>query len=40
MAAIVIIGAGLAGSLIASKLAERHSITVIEQSSRNRPQPN
>jgi hypothetical protein len=39
MAAIVIIGAGLAGSLMASKLAERHHVTVIEQSSRNRPQP-
>src|SRR6202453_5160100 len=39
MAAIVIIGAGAAGSLIASKLAERHHVTVIEQSNRNRPQP-
>jgi hypothetical protein len=37
MAAIVIIGAGLAGSLIASKLADRHRITVIEQSSANKP---
>jgi len=37
MAAIVIIGAGLAGSLIASKLADRHRITVIEQSRSNRP---
>ncbi len=37
MAAIVIIGAGLAGSLIASKLADRHRVTVIEQSDRNRP---
>jgi choline dehydrogenase-like flavoprotein len=37
MASIVIIGAGLAGSLMASKLAGYHRITVIEQSRRNRP---
>jgi choline dehydrogenase-like flavoprotein len=37
MATIVVIGAGLAGSLIASRLASRHRVTVIEQSSRRTP---
>src|SRR6266700_3586844 len=37
MATIVIIGAGLAGSLIASRLATRHRVVVIEQSQRNAP---
>jgi choline dehydrogenase-like flavoprotein len=37
MASIVIIGAGLAGSLLASRLASRHRVTVIEQSRRSVP---
>jgi choline dehydrogenase-like flavoprotein len=39
MAAIVIIGAGLAGSLVASQLAPRHRVTVIEQSDHYRVVP-
>jgi len=37
MATIVIIGSGLAGSLVASRLAARHQVIVIEQSRRNEP---
>src|SRR5712691_5234809 len=37
MATIVVIGAGLAGSLIASRLASRHRVTMIEQSRRCTP---
>ena len=37
MASIVIIGAGLAGSLLASRLASRHRVTLIEQSRRSVP---
>jgi len=37
MATIVIIGAGLAGSLLASRLAARHRVIVIEQSRRSAP---
>ena len=37
MASIVIIGAGLAGSLLASRLAARHRVVVIEQSRRSAP---
>jgi choline dehydrogenase-like flavoprotein len=37
MAGIVIIGAGLAGSLLASRLAARHRVIVIEQSRRSAP---
>jgi len=37
MATIVIIGSGLAGSLVASRLAARHRVIVIEQSRRNEP---
>src|SRR6201997_3974255 len=38
MASIVIIGAGLAGSLLASRLAARHRVVVIEQSRASTPQ--
>jgi hypothetical protein len=37
VARIVIIGAGLAGSLIASRLAARHSVTVVDIAARNEP---
>ncbi len=37
MATIVIIGAGIAGSLLASRLAARHRVIVIEQSHRSAP---
>ena len=37
MATVVIIGAGLASSLIASRLLARHRVVVIEQSARNEP---
>jgi choline dehydrogenase-like flavoprotein len=37
MATIVVIGAGLAGSLIASRLASHHHVVVIEQSQRTMP---
>ena len=37
MGTIVIIGAGLAGSLLASRLAARHRVIVIEQATRNAP---
>jgi choline dehydrogenase-like flavoprotein len=37
MATIVIIGAGLAGSLLASRLAARHRVIVIEQARRSAP---
>ena len=37
MATIVIIGAGLAGSLLASRLAARHRVVVIEQAPRSAP---
>jgi choline dehydrogenase-like flavoprotein len=37
MASVVIIGAGLSGSLLASRLASRHRVTVIEQSRRSTP---
>src|SRR5215467_13077878 len=37
MASVVIIGAGLAGSLLASRLAYRHRVTVIEQSRASAP---
>jgi flavin-dependent dehydrogenase len=37
MARIVIIGAGLAGSLLASRLAARHRVIVIEQARRSAP---
>ena len=37
MATIVVIGAGLAGSLIATRLASHHRVIVIEQSSRGMP---
>jgi choline dehydrogenase-like flavoprotein len=39
MAQVVVIGAGLAGSLLASRLAGRHRVTVIERASRNVPLP-
>jgi choline dehydrogenase-like flavoprotein len=39
MAQVVVIGAGLAGSLVASCLAGRHRVTVIERASRNTPLP-
>jgi choline dehydrogenase-like flavoprotein len=39
MAQVVVIGAGLAGSLVASRLAGRHRVTVIERASRNTPLP-
>ncbi|MBI3435293.1 MAG: GMC family oxidoreductase [Proteobacteria bacterium] len=37
MAAIVIIGAGLAGSLLAARLSARHQVTIIERGRRNQP---
>lgn len=37
MAQVVVIGAGLAGSLLASRLAGRHRVTVIERADRNVP---
>jgi choline dehydrogenase-like flavoprotein len=37
MARIVIIGAGLAGSLLASRLAARHRVVVVEQAQRSAP---
>src|SRR5580704_16825295 len=37
MATIVIIGAGLAGSLLASRLAARHRVIVIEQARKSAP---